>query len=669
MRIAGSSDSEDELSEGEEMRRAAASVAAAARGRAPSPEPEVIVLSDSDDDVAPPPPPPPAHARRPNPVHAPAYLRATSGAGAAARAGSRPGNTGPSAGGAGGATARRLDSAVQRQLSAEGRVGAGSAGSGGSGRALGASSTAARAQEFLRTVSSAVSAGGAGPAGLGGGAAHPGQGPNPGRAGPGRVWGGPAWAARAALNSAARAASGGSSAGPAAGPAVNPDRSPAHGSAGHMLRGPGVRLHLPPGTGGGLPGQSALPMGLAPPMPPHLHSPGRAVGAPGAPNGGSPSAYHGAMEGGFLPVLTSGGGGGVLGLPSGARGGGMHSAPGHAFMPAHPSGSGGGGGGPMGSQGLRNGGRPSAFHSSAVPIDSTFSPTRPSSSGGGSASSGRTQGGAGGPWMPDQRGGSSARPAQAQGPSHLQQVSPGEAQRLQGAAGWVRRVHAVQASPPTAAHSTPQQLDAQPAWPGQAQDQAQLGQAQPGGARAEAVGESHPRHHPHAPPTGSPAHPGGGSAAAAAVVDSGPLAGLQRRVAWGAPAPVLAALQGLRGESEGSMWTGPQWPSESPAPVSAPEAPTSGADAGAAAWLPQNPSPMPQSRSPAPQLAVLQQPGQPPAASPLVPAAPAAMPNALLGGADTGPPPGPAAPASGSTAPAWGPLPGTEAAMEQDNHD
>ena len=60
----GDSDSEEEMSEGEELRQAAAAAAAHSR-RAAAKQEEVIVLSDSDEDAAAPP------ARHPLPQHRP----------------------------------------------------------------------------------------------------------------------------------------------------------------------------------------------------------------------------------------------------------------------------------------------------------------------------------------------------------------------------------------------------------------------------------------------------------------------------------------------------------------------------------------------------------------------------------------------------------------------
>ena len=67
--IGADSDSEEELSEGEELRQAAAAAAAHSR-RAAAKQEEVIVLTDSDDEDAAPPARPPA--RPPAPQHRPA---------------------------------------------------------------------------------------------------------------------------------------------------------------------------------------------------------------------------------------------------------------------------------------------------------------------------------------------------------------------------------------------------------------------------------------------------------------------------------------------------------------------------------------------------------------------------------------------------------------------
>ena len=79
MNAGGDSDSQEELSEGEELRRIAAAVAADRRARAlaAAPQDDVIVLSDSDDDAtlaAPAPPRPPAPPQPPalGPSHTPA---------------------------------------------------------------------------------------------------------------------------------------------------------------------------------------------------------------------------------------------------------------------------------------------------------------------------------------------------------------------------------------------------------------------------------------------------------------------------------------------------------------------------------------------------------------------------------------------------------------------
>ena len=71
----GGSDSDEELSEGEELRQAAAAAAAHSKRGAAAKEDEVIVLSDSDDDDRPapplPPPPPPQQHRSAAALHAP----------------------------------------------------------------------------------------------------------------------------------------------------------------------------------------------------------------------------------------------------------------------------------------------------------------------------------------------------------------------------------------------------------------------------------------------------------------------------------------------------------------------------------------------------------------------------------------------------------------------
>ncbi len=67
----GGSDSDEELSEGEELRQAAAAAAAHSKRGSAAKEDEVIVLSDSDDDrpapPLPPPPPPQQHRSAPAP--------------------------------------------------------------------------------------------------------------------------------------------------------------------------------------------------------------------------------------------------------------------------------------------------------------------------------------------------------------------------------------------------------------------------------------------------------------------------------------------------------------------------------------------------------------------------------------------------------------------------
>ena len=79
MCVGGDSDSEEELSEGEELRRIAAAVAADRRARAlaAAQQDDVIVLSDSDDDQTlaapvPPQPPAPPQPAAPGPSHTPA---------------------------------------------------------------------------------------------------------------------------------------------------------------------------------------------------------------------------------------------------------------------------------------------------------------------------------------------------------------------------------------------------------------------------------------------------------------------------------------------------------------------------------------------------------------------------------------------------------------------
>ena len=67
----GGSDSDEELSEGEELRQAAAAAAAHSKRGSAAKEDEVIVLSDSDDDQPAPPPPPPQQHRSAPALHAP----------------------------------------------------------------------------------------------------------------------------------------------------------------------------------------------------------------------------------------------------------------------------------------------------------------------------------------------------------------------------------------------------------------------------------------------------------------------------------------------------------------------------------------------------------------------------------------------------------------------
>ncbi len=74
-RAGADSDSEEEMSEGEELRQAAAAAAAHSR-RAAAKQEEVIVLTDSDDEDAPPPARPPAPQHRPAPSHAPSSSHA-----------------------------------------------------------------------------------------------------------------------------------------------------------------------------------------------------------------------------------------------------------------------------------------------------------------------------------------------------------------------------------------------------------------------------------------------------------------------------------------------------------------------------------------------------------------------------------------------------------------